>query len=133
MAAIELPTGFSGGSHELELGQVGAMILAVAQLHEAPGDDGVEAVAGGAVEADPLDGQGVDLTGAGPELGLDVVPGFGVAESGEDQGEAVVGEVDVADGLSGAGFEGVVEIALPNRGRVTCGDRPGRGCRRSRG
>jgi len=32
-------TGFSGGSHELELGQSRAMILAVAQLHEATGDD----------------------------------------------------------------------------------------------
>ena len=73
----------------------------------------MEAVAGGAIEADPLDGQGVDLAGAGPELGLDVVPGFGVAESGEDQGEAVVGEVDVADGLSGASFEGVMELACP--------------------
>ena len=109
----ELAAGFGGGGHELELGQVGAMVLAVAQLHEAAGDDGVEAVAGGAIESDPLDGQGVDLAGAVPELGLDVVPGFGVAESGEDQGEAVVGEVDVADGLSGAGFEGVMEIVCP--------------------
>ena len=109
----ELPAGLGGGGHELELGQVGAMVLAVAQLHEAAVDDGVEAVAGGAVEADPLDGQGVDLAGAVPEVGLDGVPGFGVAESGEEQGEAVVGEIDVADGLSGEGFEGVMEIASP--------------------
>ncbi len=31
----------------------------------------------------------------------------------QDEGEAVVGEVDVADGLAGAGFEGVVEIIDP--------------------
>ena len=108
------------------------MILAVAQLHEATGDDGVEAVAGGAIEADPLDGQGVDLAGGGPEFGLDGVPGFGVVESGEDEGEAVVGEVDVADGLSGAGFEGVMEIVCPVADVATYGDRRGRGCRRSR-
>ena len=72
----ELPAGFGGGGHELELGQVGAMVLAVAQLHEAVGDDGVEAVAGGAIEPDPLDRQGVDFAGGAPEVGLDAVPEF---------------------------------------------------------
>jgi hypothetical protein len=90
------------------------MVLAVAQLHEAARDDGVEAVAGGAIEADPLQGQGVDLAGAVPEVGLDAVSGLGVAEGFQDQGQAVVGEVDVADGRPGAGFEGVVEVLDPD-------------------
>ena len=82
----ELAGGFGGGGHELELGQVGAMVLAVAQLHEPAVDGGVEAVAGGAVESDPLQGQGVDLAGAVPEVGLDAVPGFGVAEASAGAG-----------------------------------------------
>ena len=74
------------------------MVLAVAQLHQAVVGDGVEAVAGGGVEADPLDGQGIDVAVGVPEIGFQLVPGVGIAEAGEDQGEAVVGELDGADG-----------------------------------
>jgi hypothetical protein len=44
-----------GGGHQLDLGQVRSMVLAVSQLHQSVVVDGVEAVAGGGVEMDPLD------------------------------------------------------------------------------
>jgi len=109
----ELAGGFGGGGHQLELGQIGAMVFAVAQLHEPTVCGGVEAVAGGAVESDPLQGEGVDRAGAHPEFGLDGVPGFGVAQPRQQQGEAVVGEIDVADGESGDRFQAVVELESP--------------------
>jgi hypothetical protein len=112
-AGEELAAGFGGGGHELQLGQVGAMVLAVAQLHEAVGDEGVEAATGGAIEPDSLDRQLVDLAGDAPEVGLDAVPEFGVTEGLEDEAEAVIGEVDVANGLSGDGFEGLAESVGP--------------------
>ena len=109
----ELTGGFGGGGHELELGQIVAMVLAVAQLHEPAIDGGVEAVAGGAVESDSLQGDGVDLAGAIPEVGLDAVPGRGVAEPSQQQGEPVVAEFDLADGQPGDGLEAVVEFVGP--------------------
>jgi hypothetical protein len=89
------------------------MVLAVSQLHEAVGNGRVEAATGGAIESDPLHGQIVDLTGGVPEVGLEVLPGVGVAESLQDQSEPIVGKVDVADGLSGDGFERVAEFVGP--------------------
>ena len=83
----------------------------------------VVAVAGGAVKADALHRQGVDLTAGDPEPVLQGMPEFRVAEAAEYQGEAVVGEVDVADGLPGAGLQGVARPS-PIPGRGTCGDRP---------
>jgi hypothetical protein len=65
------------------------------------------------VEADPLDGQGIDLAGGAPEGGLDAVPEGGVAEPSEQEREAVVGEIEVADGQSGGGFKGMVEALDP--------------------
>jgi hypothetical protein len=89
------------------------MVFAVAQLHEPTVWGGVEAVAGGAVESDPLQGEGVDRAGALPEFGLEGVPGLGVAQPRQQQGEAVVGEIAVADGESGDRFEAVVELESP--------------------
>jgi hypothetical protein len=73
----------------------------------------MEAVAGGAVESDALQGEGVDRAGALPEVGLDPVPSLVAAQPSQEQGEAVVGEVDVADGEPGDGFEAVVEFGSP--------------------
>ena len=61
VAGQEQPTGLGRGGHQLELGQVGTVVLAVPQLHQAVLVDGVVAIAGGGVEADPLHRQGIDL------------------------------------------------------------------------
>jgi hypothetical protein len=89
------------------------MVLAVAQLHEALGDDRVEPITGGAIEADPIHRHGVDLAGGAPESRLEAIPERGVAEPREDEGETVVGKVEFADGLSGTGFEGALEFFDP--------------------
>src|SRR5262249_55520242 len=109
----ELAGGFGSGGHELELGQVGAMVFAVAQLHQPTVNGGVEAVAGGAVQSDALQGDRVDVTGALPEVGLNAVPGLGVAQPGQQQGETVVAELDVAKGQPGDGLEAMVELVGP--------------------
>jgi hypothetical protein len=89
------------------------MVLTVAELHEPAVAGGVEAVAGGAIEADALQGEGVDLAGTLPEVGFDPVPGFGVAQPSQEQGEAVISEVDLADGQPGDGLEAVVGFVGP--------------------
>ena len=121
------------GGHQLDLGQVGAMVLAMPQLHQAVVVDGVVAIAGGGVEADPLDRrQGIDLALDVPEVGFQLVPDLQIAEAAQDQGEAVIAELDGPNGLADEGLEGVLEAVDPLPGRGTCGGRPGRGCRRSR-
>ena len=104
---------FRGRGHEFELGQVGTMVLAVTQLHQAPLGDGVVTITGGAIQADPLDRQFIDVTSGLPEIGFQAGPDRRVAESLEDQGEAIVGEVDGAERLARDGFEGMVQVGGP--------------------
>jgi len=104
---------FGGRGHELELGQVGAMVFAVAQLHHTSLGDGVVTITGSAIQSDPLDGQFVDVTSRLPEVGFQAGPGSQVIESLEDQGEAIVGEVDGAERLARDGFEGMVQVSGP--------------------
>jgi len=98
--------GLGGGGHELQLGQVRAMVLALAPLHQAAVGDGMEAVRGGAVEADLFHGELVHLAGARPEPGFQVGSGLGGGEVAEQDGQAVVGEVGVADRLADEAFQG---------------------------
>ena len=90
------------------------MVLAVPQLHQAVVVDGVVAVAGGGVEADPLDRrQGIDLALGVPEVGFQLVPDLQIAEAFQDQGEAIVAELDGPNGLADEGLEGVLEAVDP--------------------
>ena len=98
--------GLGGGGHELELGQVRAMVLALAPLHQAPFGDGVVAAGRGAVEADPLDGEVVHLAGRLPEPGLQVGADLGGGEVTQQDGQAVIAELGVADRLADQAFEG---------------------------
>jgi len=82
--------GKGGRGHEFELGQVGAMVLAVSALHKAVRFDGVIAIGRGGVEAALLDRDLVDLTGGVPEVGLKASP-VGVVKSSEEDTEAIVG------------------------------------------
>ena len=114
IAGQEQPTRLGGGSHQLDLGQVGPVILTVAQLHQALVVDGVVAIGGGGVEADPLHRrQVIDLALGAEEGGLQLVPGRLVAEAFEDQGQAVIAEIDRANGLADEGFQGVSEAVDP--------------------
>jgi hypothetical protein len=76
--------------------------------------DGVVAIAGGGIEANPFHRrQGIDIALGVPEVSFQLRPDRGVAEAFEDQGEAVVGEFDGANGLVDEGLEGVVETIDP--------------------
>jgi hypothetical protein len=90
-----------------------AVVLAVPELDQAVVGDGVIAAAGGGVEPDALDGQGRDVAMGAPEVGLEGLPGRRVGEPLEDQGQAVVGELDGPDRLADEGFEGVRESVGP--------------------
>ncbi len=103
-----------GGGHKLDLGQVGAVTFALPQLHQAVVVEGLVAVAGGGVEADPLDQwQGVDLALDVPEAGSQIVPDRQITEAFQDQGEAVVAELDGPNGLADEVLEGVLEAFDP--------------------
>jgi len=68
---------------------------------------------GGGVESDPLDGQGRDVTVGLPELGFQGLPSRWVGEALQDQGQAVVAELDGPEGWADAGLEGVPEFLGP--------------------
>ena len=97
VAGQEQPGRLGDGGHQLELGQVGAVVLAVAELHQAVLGDGVIPTTGGGVESDPLDGQGIDVTVGVPEIGFQRLPGRLGVEALQEQGQAVVAELDGAD------------------------------------
>jgi hypothetical protein len=85
----------------------------VAELHESVLAGGVIATTGGGVESDPVDGQSIDVAVGLPEVGFEGLPGGGVGEPLEDQGQAVVGELDGTNRLSQESFEGVLESLGP--------------------
>ena len=70
VAGQEQPARLGDGGHQLELGQVGAVVFTVAEWHQAILGDGVIATTGGGVESDPLDGQGIDVAVGVPEVGF---------------------------------------------------------------
>jgi hypothetical protein len=85
----------------------------MAELHQAILGDGVRSTTGGGVESDSLDRQGVDVTVGVPEVGFQGLPsGLGV-ETLQEQGQAVVAELDGADALTDEGFQGVLEFLGP--------------------
>src|SRR5512142_678114 len=101
------------GLHPLELGQVGTVVLAVSQLHQAIIGDGVISTTGGGVKSDPLDGEGIDVAVGMPEIGFQGLPSGRVAEALQDQGQAVGAEFDGPDRLADEGLEGELEILGP--------------------
>jgi hypothetical protein len=124
VAGQEQPAGLDRGGQRLDLGQDGAMIFAVAPLHQAVVVACVVAVAGGGVAANPLDRrQGIDRALSGPEGGFQGVPSGRIAQAFEVQGEAVIAELDRADSLADGGLEGVLEALDPLRvmGRAVIG------------
>jgi hypothetical protein len=78
------------------------VVLAVPELHQAVVGDGVISAAGGGVEPDPLDRQGVDVAVGPPEVRLEGLPG-----------RRVVAELGGPDRLPDAGLEGVLELLGP--------------------
>ena len=97
----------------LNLGQVGTMVLAVTQLHQPPSVDGVVAVAGGGVEADPLEGQVIDVAGGLPEVGFQAGPAVGSLSRWRTRVRRSSVKSTVRNGLARDGFEGVVEVVGP--------------------
>ena len=82
-------------------------------LHQAPLGDGVVTITGGAIQADPLDGQFIDVTSGLPEIGFQEAPDGRVAGPLEHEGKAIVGEVDGTERLARDGFEGMVQTGGP--------------------
>jgi hypothetical protein len=91
------------------------VVLAVPQLHQAiVVIDSVVAIAGGGIEANPFHRrQGIDIALGVPEVGFQLKPGRRIAEAFEDQGEAVVGELNGANRLADEGLAGVMETIDP--------------------
>src|SRR5262249_7861637 len=98
---------------ELDLGEVGAVVLAVSELHQAPVGDGVVATTGGGVESDPLRRQGIDVAVGAPVVGFKGLPRRRVGEPLQDQGQAIVGELDRTDRLADGRLEGVPQSVGP--------------------
>jgi len=122
--------GLTGGGHELELGQVGTVVLAGAERHQAIFADLVVAADGGAVQAVGSLGQLVDVAGAGVEVGLEGVPvGFG--QAAQDDAEAVVAEVGCRAGVGRRSDQGCGRGNWPSRGRGAWCGRTGTGRGRS--
>ena len=114
IAGQEQPARLGRGGHQLDLGQVGPVVLAMPQLHQPVVVDGVVAIGGGGVEADPLHRrQRIDLALGVPEVGFQLVPDLQIAETFQDQGQAVVAELDGPNGLADDGLDGVPKTLDP--------------------
>ncbi len=114
IAGQEQPARLGRGGHQLDLGQVRTVVLAMPQLHQPVVVDGVVAIGGGSVEAHPLHRrQRIDLALGVPEVGFQLAPDRQIAEAFQDQGQAVVAELDGPNGLADDGLDGVLEALDP--------------------
>jgi hypothetical protein len=82
-------------------------------LHQSVIGDGVISTTGGGVETDPLDRQGIDVTVGVPEVGFQGVPIRRGGEAVQEQGQAVVAELDGPEALADEGLEGAVKFLGP--------------------
>jgi hypothetical protein len=112
VAGQEVAGGLGGGGHELELWQIGTMILAVAALHDAVRGDGVIAKRGGTIEPDAVVGDFRDFAGGLPEVRFEGWP-ISILESAEDNAQAIIGELDGAERLAEESLQGVAMVACP--------------------
>jgi len=86
----------------------------MAQLHQPVVLNGVVAIGGGGVEADPLHRrQGIDLALGAPEAAFQSLPDRQIAEAFQDQGESIVAELDGPNGLADEGLDGVLKALDP--------------------
>ena len=69
-----MPAGLNSRRHDLELGEIRAVVLTVAQLHQSIRSDGVVTVGSCGIESDTFEGQFIDITGAVPEVSLQAIP-----------------------------------------------------------
>ncbi len=108
------PKRVEGGEHELELAQVGAMILAVAMLEQAVGRHVVVVDAdAGAVQTHRFAGQAVDAHPALQQGGIERGLGGRVAKHGQERGQAVVGTIGVPQRDRQQGVDGLDAIGGP--------------------
>src|SRR4051812_34334084 len=75
------------------------MVLAVAQLHNAIGLDRVIAAGRRSIQPHAVNRYFIDLAGGLPEVGLERRPAR-VVETAEDDTQAIIGELDRAEGLT---------------------------------
>ena len=94
-----------GGGHQLELGQVGAVILAVPQLHQPIGGRGMVAVGGGTIQAHAGQLHGVHRRGLRPELGFEGFPGGRLGEPVQDDAQAILTQFHGAQRQPDQAFE----------------------------
>ena len=102
------------GSHgDLQLGQIIA-VLAVTELDQPLFglDIGISG-GGGGVDANEVRREVVNADGVLVEVGLEVLPGIILRQGIEEVGEAVVVEIEGADGLAEEGREGVKVLLGP--------------------
>jgi hypothetical protein len=88
-----------------ELGQIGAVVFAVAELEEASLRHLPVATAGGRIHAHPGRAQVIDAQGGAGEGALEADPGGIIAQEAQDTGEAVIGQVERLERLGQIGLE----------------------------
>src|SRR6266404_743374 len=124
-----MSAGLRGSSHDLELGEVRAVILAVPQLHEAFRGDGVVSAGRRGIQADTLQGQFIDLTGAVPEVRLQGIPIVQFLEATQEDAQTIIGELGRAKGLAQQVAQRMMETLSPllnmDLGVVTPGEDEG--------
>jgi hypothetical protein len=105
--------GVESGGGDLELGPVGVALAAAELQQPLLGEDIGVRVGGGGADADGVSGELVDADGLPVEVAFELGEGIPGAQSGQAIGEAVVGEVDGADGFAQESGEGAVVVLDP--------------------
>jgi hypothetical protein len=112
VAGDELTGGLGRSGHEFELGEVGTMIFAMAELKDAIGGDLMIAKGSGAIESDTVERDFIHFARVLPQVGFESGP-VSFVTAAENNTEAIIGELDGPERLAESRFEGVLMTAGP--------------------
>src|SRR6185503_19339213 len=90
---------------QLELREIGAMILAVPELEQAFGRDVVIAIRSGAIKADAIDGDLIHFTRPLPQVVFQGAP-IGLVDTAQDNAQAIIAELRGTKGLAQQRLQG---------------------------
>ena len=112
VAGEQVPRRLGGRGHQLELGQVRPMILAMPALHEALGLDRVIAAGGRTIQANTSDRHLIHLAGRLPQVTFQSRP-VGIMEATQNNAQAIIGEFRRAEGLPDDGLQSTLMALGP--------------------